>query len=172
MDPVRSDHRVCADLSTVVEGEDRLVLILSKIDALVSCIQAIGRERVREYAEQICTVDSVHSVPTGGVECDNRRDGRAVLSVVTRPLPDVCTYRLNRAAQTDALEQPKAVRCHHDAGADFSQFRGLLVDLDVNAPVQKGVCSGQATDSPTDHCYSKGVGHVSSPSSFWAEWVR
>jgi hypothetical protein len=49
------------------------------------------------------------------------------------------------------VQHPGAIGADLDAGADFGQLRGLLVDGDVDAPAQQRQRGGQTADSAADN---------------------
>jgi hypothetical protein len=146
---VRCDYDVSRRARTVGEMDDGLRVILLEGDASVASLHDVAGQPVDEHSEQVGAVHPVELDLTQQLGGPHRLDIGSVRAAILRVQPSgPAAGQLVSEAQPP--QHPDAVRLERDAGADFSQCRGLLVDTDDHASLKQGVSSGEATDAAAD----------------------
>ena len=136
-------------------GEAGLDAIASVVepDQAVAEMDALRREARGDDREQ---VGAVHGQVRRAVELLAARvERRPLQRAAVLPAPLVRAERphrlaVERVAEAEPIENPRRVRPHVDAAADFGQLRRLLVDLNVEAGLVQGHGGGETADAGAD----------------------
>jgi hypothetical protein len=146
---VRCDDDVSRRATAVGEMDDGLRIILLEGDASVASLHDVGRQPFDEHSEQVGAVYPVELDLTHRLGRPHRRDIDSVRAAILRVQPSGPAAG-QLVSEAKPSQHPDAVRLERDAGADFSQRLGLLVNTDVHALLKQGVGSGEATDAAAD----------------------
>ena len=141
MNAIGRNNNVGVDLGAVDKPHPGLVIALLELNTLMTTMDhTVGKRRCQEINE-VSTVHAICRVPAGGVCHLYRRDGRAVISHILRPVANECAPFLHRWSEANTLEMTHTVRCDVETGANLSQFRRLLIDGHLKSLRDHGIGS-------------------------------
>src|SRR5712691_10300325 len=133
MDTVGADQKVDRDSHAILEPGLDAVALVGEADEAVAEMDVLHREARGDDREQVGAVNRQmrRAVELLAAWVERRPLQRA--AILPAPLEGADRpYRLavERAAETEPIEDPHRVRPHVDAAADLGQLRRLFIDID------------------------------------------
>jgi hypothetical protein len=154
VDTVRTDHNIGVSGLTVMELHLDAIRMLGQSDASIVKMKDTVRHRRRKNVEQFGAMEIV----IGGAEVSLARVGQRLAREHASVIPAVDDDRARthseateRLLESESIEDSRRVRTYLDAGADLTQFGGLLEDLDLKARPRKRQRSREAADPGSDY---------------------
>jgi hypothetical protein len=160
VDPVGADQEVDLDRRAVLERRSDPVAVLGQAEEPMAGVQALGRERAGERAEQ---VGAVHLVvreaegPDDGVAQVGAQQRAPVVPAALVPGERAHAHPRQVLGEAQAMQDPRGVGADLDPGADLADGRRALVDVHVEAGLQQRQRRRDPADAATDD-RDRGVG--------------
>jgi hypothetical protein len=138
VDAVGADRDIGACPRAVLELHVDAVAAVCESGELVADMDALGRQRGAEHRQQIAAMRLVigkAEFGENGIAQRRLQDGASVLPAPLMKRQRAHAELCQRIAEAEVMNDARGVRADLDAGADFAQRAGLLVDMNVKTGV-------------------------------------
>ena len=158
MDAIGADQHIDRDARAVVEPGLDSVAVLGEAGEPVAEMNVLARKSGRDHRQQIATMERQlrRAVELLAQRIERRRLKRApVLPAALMRDERAHAVAVEPRAEAKAAQDAHRVRAHVDAAADLGQFRGLFIDVRVEAGLVQRHGGAEAADTSADDADAK-----------------